>query len=525
MVSQRFTDVTTVKRMLAELRQIGDEATKQQFEVMVADFEAIRREQLGPVEPLNPRQVLRELTTRRPATGRSGLEEVPSYLAYLQDPSRRLPGWAQYYDPIDDVDVWSDIDRADNGEDPDHPRSFAKLERGKQIQRALDFFDTHGLTISAALLMRSLPEAYTSKRGAQILDITGHLVSNPVFRVHRTAAFVVAMMTPDPEGKPGNSSSLLPGGHASRQVRHVCLVHAAVRRMFHQDHDIRKVYDQAMSELDDAVRRGESTVGGHLDEYHTVETPLSQSQLLGTLLTFTVVVFDVLDQLGVHYDDKDKEACFFLWSVVAAGLGLGDVASADGNDQEKALTNPEYYGETCSLLPITPQEGERLWAIIVDEEQGETAEGQVLTNALLQELSRTLPQSAKPAPAAMMRSLLGDEVADMLGVPIGGWGRFAYERFGGRRFVERRVRKRKAFGSLRRTVRTEVMSRLSRSAINGFMAINDPRVPDFDLPDQLAERWCMHRANGVDQFAPFHPDEDHESDSHVGPFRLRHEAD
>jgi ER-bound oxygenase mpaB/B'/Rubber oxygenase, catalytic domain len=50
--------------------------------------------------------------------------------------------------------------------------------------------------------------------------------------------------------------------------------------------------------------------------------PLNQEDLLGALLTFTISVFEVLDELGVEVDPDDLEAYLFRWKIIGWLLGI-----------------------------------------------------------------------------------------------------------------------------------------------------------------------------------------------------------
>ena len=54
------------------------------------------------------------------------------------------------------------------------------------------------------------------------------------------------------------------------------------------------------------------------------DEPLNQEDLLATLLSFTITVFEVLEQFGISWTAEEQEAYFYVWDHVGATLGIGD---------------------------------------------------------------------------------------------------------------------------------------------------------------------------------------------------------
>ena len=51
--------------------------------------------------------------------------------------------------------------------------------------------------------------------------------------------------------------------------------------------------------------------------------PINQEDLLGTLGTFTVTTFEVMEKLGVPWNDEAELAYLMLWDRVGELLGIG----------------------------------------------------------------------------------------------------------------------------------------------------------------------------------------------------------
>ena len=90
---------------------------------------------------------------------------------------------------------------------------------------------------------------------------------------------------------------LLPGGLGYNSIRRVRLIHAAVR------HLIEHIPDPSPWKPEWGK-------------------PLNQQQLLGTLLTFTQVVFEVFERFQTPVPAAQAEAYLHSWSVVGHLLGV-----------------------------------------------------------------------------------------------------------------------------------------------------------------------------------------------------------
>ena len=115
-----------------------------------------------------------------------------------------------------------------------------------------------------ALFGASLPEAYAAARGARVLNLTGGMVDDLVRRVNETAQMIIDAM--------GTEGGIRPGESGYNDIRRVRLMHAAVRHLVLNDPSVQPPWDR------------------------TVSVPLNQEDLLGTLMTFTQIVFGALSK-------------------------------------------------------------------------------------------------------------------------------------------------------------------------------------------------------------------------------------
>ena len=216
----------------------------------------------------------------------------------------------------------------------------------------------YGDEISAASLLRALPESYAAEWGAPVLIAHGDLVWQLPRRIRQTALFLLAVLTETdacvtqpgsgaPPAAPGLRSANLPpvintASTLFQQCVWLRLFHAGIRR------DL----------------GGDATAApGNARRNIGPSVPLNQEDLLATLLTFSVTTFRVLKAFGITLKDADREAYVFLWNLVGACLGVGTPAAgtalaflADWNgDHAVAVRVPTGW-----LLPATVPSAERL---------------------------------------------------------------------------------------------------------------------------------------------------------------------
>lgn len=228
----------------------------------------------------------------------------------------------------------------------------ARVRHGQHV------YGRHAVQAMLALLCKGLPEAYAAPKGAEILLVSGRFAREPRARLMETARFFAAVM--EPGGLDG------PGAHAVAEVLKVRLVHAVARRHI----------------LTHPMYRAEAGA------------PINQEDMLGTLMSFSVLVLDGLPLLGVWPTAQDERDYLHAWQVVGHLLGL----------------DPAW-------IPDDPADGRALFARIRERHHGPSPAGSVLTQALLDALRELLPgEVLDDLPLALIWHLCGPAVPRHLGL-------------------------------------------------------------------------------------------------------------
>ncbi|MCB9751373.1 MAG: DUF2236 domain-containing protein [Myxococcales bacterium] len=224
-----------------------------------------------------------------------------------------------------------------------------------RLARGAAFFGAYALAIPMILQLATMPTLYGARRPVQVLTFTGRLEREAHRRSVETAQLVFDVM--DPRG-------LAPRGAGRVSALKVRLLHAAVRLQI--------------------------TGSGRWDA-QDLGAPINQEDLLGVLGSFTVLVLDALRELGATFDDQEAEDYYYRWTAVAALLGIEDV-------------------------PKTLSEMRRVFAAIRRRQIIASPEGARLSSAWIETLERTLPGPMAARARAMMRQLVGRDVAAAIGL-------------------------------------------------------------------------------------------------------------
>ncbi|MET0663487.1 MAG: oxygenase MpaB family protein [Ilumatobacteraceae bacterium] len=241
------------------------------------------------------------------------------------------------------------------------------------IEHGQDLFAQYVPQFGLALWMASIPAGYAGAKDALVLERTAQLVSHPKRRFLETGQFVLDVMT---------KGGLDDAGSGAADIRHVRLMHAAVRHMLrHEDH-------------------GHSLSGWD----PTFGVPLNQEALLATQFTFSIVGLRSLQRFGIHLSDLDKEAYTHLWSVIGHLMGVRD-----------------------DLLPLDFADSSTVWDRITAKEYGSSPGGTLLTRHAIEVMRQLIPgRWLDGLPASGIRFLLGNETADLLEVPPANWTRVLF---------------------------------------------------------------------------------------------------
>lgn len=222
-----------------------------------------------------------------------------------------------------------------------------------------DFFAKHAEAIMNMLGLLSLPYCYTAAKGAMVLYLSGRLKNDAGKRLAETAGFVWEVMAPNAFDVDGQ-------GFAS--ILKVRIMHAAVR------------YYTLKSE------------NWKMEEW---DIPVNQEDMAGTNLSFSLLVIRGLTKLGYHISQADKLSFMHLWNVIGSLSGIDD-----------------------DLITNTIKEAQLLEAGIKKRQFKISAHGQELTQTLINHIAEIndgkVPQKDV---LSLMRYLLGNDVADQLGLP------------------------------------------------------------------------------------------------------------
>ena len=249
----------------------------------------------------------------------------------------------------------------------------------EQLEAGQRFFRKFRLEIASSLFCASLPTSYTAGRGARVLAMTARLVSDAERRIAETGQMLLDAMADEDFSKP----PLRPDTRAYEAANRVRRFHGAVRHMIRNDPDLHWRLDK-------------------------LGMPVNQEDLLGTLAVFTVVVIASLDKMGVTCTVADRDAYFHLWLVIGHLLGI---------DYDLLYRPSRTTHQQQTEQPLTYAQMQLLARAIFDRNAEASADGQELTAALLNATERSMPPFLEAVPRALIRRLIGDESADMLGVP------------------------------------------------------------------------------------------------------------
>lgn len=202
----------------------------------------------------------------------------------------------------------------------------------------------------------ALPYCYAGADGAQVLFLSKRIYEDTPRRLLETGQFVLDVMDP----------GAFKNGRGFASALNVRLMHAAIRA-----HIL-------------------STDQWNFDWGH----PINQEDMAGTIGAFSFVCVRGLRKAGYVVSYADAMAYQHLWNVVGHIMGVQN-----------------------ELLTDTGLEASRLDEAIRERHFRPSDAGRVLTGALLETLSKAQLKGLSPdLIPAYCRFLLGDEVADILGV-------------------------------------------------------------------------------------------------------------
>jgi ER-bound oxygenase mpaB/B'/Rubber oxygenase, catalytic domain len=308
---------------------------------------------------------------------------------------------------------------------------------GTLVRRGQELFGEWGMQLSAGLFMASLPMTYACAKGAEPLVRTARLTSNPKRRFLETGQMIIDAMTP---------GALAPGGRGYRTVRHIRLMHAAVRHTLTHPQAIEVLGGPPMAPWDPALG-----------------LPLNQEDLLGCLLAFSVLGLRTLERAGISLRVGQAEAYVHAWSVVGHQIGIrADLLPL--NHADAGVVAGRIFARQCAPSSA----GRELAATAV---------------AAMQDLLRS--RRLMGLPASGIRYYLGAEVATLLAVPPADWTRSVF-------FA---MRHGDAFASRALSWlpgRHSLSSMIGRRMVLGLLeAERAGGRPGFEITDELRQAWGL----------------------------------
>jgi hypothetical protein len=227
----------------------------------------------------------------------------------------------------------------------------------KLMQKGINFFNKNQNQIGLMLACYSLPYCYAGADGAKVLAMSQRIQTDTLKRLEETGEFI-QIITQEKNWK---------NGEAFRKILKVRLMHAAIR---------------------------------FFTEYHGTWNlawgkPVNQEDMAGTNGAFSYIVIRGMRKMGTEPDESDSEAYLHFWNVVSVIMGI---------DKQ--------------LIPSNLREAFVMDKVIAKRQFRPSDEGKLLTKALLDTMEKFIESPLlKSFPAAQMRFLMGDKVADILGIP------------------------------------------------------------------------------------------------------------
>jgi hypothetical protein len=301
----------------------------------------------------------------------------------------------------------------------------------RRLKRGSEFFADFAVELGVGLFLSSLPLAYASHDGVQVLALTSRLETDTKRRVLESAQFVLDVV---------DEHGLEPRAQGYESARSVRLMHAGIRHLIEDDGRIPITSD-------DIWPRWDPNWG----------TPINQEHLIGAMISYSSSLLKVLDKLDIDYDDGAAADYCHLWNVVGWLLGIEP-----------------------GLLPMERDELDELEVLIRERNEKPSVAGTEMTEALIELVQSFVPFPLfRGFPVTIMRFFIGDETADLLGVPPADWTRHVA---GQLRDVARKV----SIASAENWLLRFAVRRMTKLALLGFVEHERKGDrPAFVIPDRL----------------------------------------
>ncbi|GAB3909101.1 hypothetical protein GCM10028803_46100 [Larkinella knui] len=226
----------------------------------------------------------------------------------------------------------------------------------RRMEIAMRFFQKNKVAVGLTLGCYSLPYCYAGADGARVLWISQRIHNDTRKRLEETGEWVFGVM------KRRDWES----GKAIRRTLKIRLLHASIRWF--------------------------TLHGGQWDLAWGY--PINQEDMAATNLAFSYIVVRGLRKAGISMTEEEEEAYLHQINVAGSLLGVSE-----------------------ALLPRNLREAFHLERTIARRQFRMSEQGKSLTHSLLQALENLAPPALRNLPAAQMRYFLGDELANLLGIP------------------------------------------------------------------------------------------------------------
>lgn len=233
------------------------------------------------------------------------------------------------------------------------------------IEKGEDVFELYGPEMITMLFFVSLPYAYATKKGSNVLAITAELTKRVHRRIFRTAQFIMDVM---------QEGGLGPNGRGIRSAQKVRLIHASIRYYIAHKPHWKTQWDPSWG------------------------MPINQEDMAGTMMDFSTAVLRGMQRARVRLSAEEKEAYLHCWKVVGHIIGVRD-----------------------ELMPANVEDAFDLAETIIGRQMGESASGQVLAQDLIRFVQGFMPRGMRGFPITATRYLAGDQIADVIKVGRMDW--------------------------------------------------------------------------------------------------------
>lgn len=169
----------------------------------------------------------------------------------------------------------------------------------QRVARGGAIFTEYFLESAITLMASSLPSGYSAPRLSEVLAISDDLGRAAYQRALGVAQMLIHV---------GCQTACAQHGHAMILAQKMRLLHAGVRHI-----------------VDSAIPDFRTRLGG---------VPVSHEDMLGTLMGFSLLVIDGLEQLQLGLEPEEAEDIYYLWRTFGEMLGLQGPPTADGSPPE-----------------------------------------------------------------------------------------------------------------------------------------------------------------------------------------------